>query len=171
MMLPGMEVMNGNAVKTSASHPMKFVSSFPLPLVLSLTPLTTSISPIIPPEWIPCIAASQQSIDPTENHSDSTAPWMVTPSPAFDLYRYVTTTEPPPPPPQAVTRPIGNFFLSSCPGKKVRLTGVQVKGGRSAICRDLISDFKRAKEFGVSLLVCCLDDEGAIELSSSCTMS
>lgn len=51
---------------------------------------------------------------------------------------------------------IGGMFLSSCPGKKVRLDG-PVKG-RAAICRDLAVDLARIKEMGVGCIVCCLDD-------------
>ncbi|GAN05360.1 conserved hypothetical protein [Mucor ambiguus] len=50
----------------------------------------------------------------------------------------------------------GNLCLSSCPGKKVRLSG-PVRG-RAAINRDLEQDFKRMKGYGITLLVCCLDD-------------
>lgn len=43
----------------------------------------------------------------------------------------------------------------------MRLSGRPVtKGGRSAISRDLRLDFMRAKEIGVTVLVCCLNDEG-----------
>lgn len=52
---------------------------------------------------------------------------------------------------------MGNLLLSSCPGKKVRLTG-PVRG-RGAICRSLDIDLKRIKELGVGAIVCCLDDE------------
>lgn len=56
-----------------------------------------------------------------------------------------------------VSRPvIGNLALSSCPGKKVRLTGPT--RGRAAINRDLDLDFTRMKSFGITTLVCCLDD-------------
>ncbi|CDH58064.1 phosphatases ii [Lichtheimia corymbifera JMRC:FSU:9682] len=56
-----------------------------------------------------------------------------------------------------VSRPvIGNLALSSCPGKKVRLTGPT--RGRAAINRDLDLDFSRMKSFGITTLVCCLDD-------------
>jgi protein-tyrosine phosphatase len=54
-------------------------------------------------------------------------------------------------------RAIGNLLLSSCPGKKVRLTG-PVRG-RGAICRDLGLDLKRIHSLGVGAVVCCLDDE------------
>jgi len=48
------------------------------------------------------------------------------------------------------------MFLSSCPGKKVRLHG-PVKG-RSGVCRDLHADMRRMKDLGVGCIVCCLDD-------------
>jgi len=52
---------------------------------------------------------------------------------------------------------LGNLYLSSCPGKKVRLTG-PVRG-RGAICRDVKQDLRRIKALGVGCIVCCLDDE------------
>ncbi|CDU22536.1 uncharacterized protein SPSC_01166 [Sporisorium scitamineum] len=52
---------------------------------------------------------------------------------------------------------IGNLLLSSCPGKKVRLSG-PVRG-RGAICRDLGLDFARIHSIGVRAVVCCLNDE------------
>ncbi|CAG8539165.1 4340_t:CDS:2 [Paraglomus brasilianum] len=51
----------------------------------------------------------------------------------------------------------GNLALSSCPGKKVRLSG-PVRG-RSAIDRDIDLDFQRLRSCGISLVVCCLNDE------------
>ncbi|TDL25978.1 phosphatases II [Rickenella mellea] len=62
-----------------------------------------------------------------------------------------------PEPPPTVRMRVGNLYLSSCPGKKVRLTG-PVKG-RGAICRDLSSDMSRMKDLGVGCIICCLDDE------------
>ncbi|PWN27865.1 hypothetical protein BDZ90DRAFT_274683 [Jaminaea rosea] len=59
-------------------------------------------------------------------------------------------------PPAPASFKIGNLFLSSCPGKKVRLTGAV--RGRGAVCRDLGVDLKRFKELGVGTLVCCLSD-------------
>ncbi|EPQ57374.1 phosphotyrosine protein phosphatases II [Gloeophyllum trabeum ATCC 11539] len=58
-----------------------------------------------------------------------------------------------PTPPQSK---IGNLYLSSCPGKKVRLDG-PVKG-RGSVCRDLRSDLQRIKDLGVGCVICCLDD-------------
>ncbi|KAJ1327188.1 hypothetical protein BSLG_010530 [Batrachochytrium salamandrivorans] len=52
----------------------------------------------------------------------------------------------------------GNLCLSSCPGKKVRLTTGPVDG-RAAVCRDLESDFERIASAGVQTVVCCLCDE------------
>ncbi|KAI8097698.1 protein-tyrosine phosphatase-like protein [Halteromyces radiatus] len=51
---------------------------------------------------------------------------------------------------------MGNLALSSCPGKKVRLTG-PVRG-RAAINRDLDLDFTRMRSFGITTIVCCLED-------------
>ncbi|EJD03254.1 phosphatases II [Fomitiporia mediterranea MF3/22] len=53
-------------------------------------------------------------------------------------------------------RQLGNMYLSSCPGKKVRLSG-PVKG-RAAICRDLRADLSRVRDLGVECVICCLDD-------------
>lgn len=60
----------------------------------------------------------------------------------------------------AGTRPhLGNFVLSSCPGKKVRMNGEASRCGRGAICRDVTLDLRRARdEHGVGLVICCLDD-------------
>ncbi|KAI9271840.1 protein-tyrosine phosphatase-like protein, partial [Phascolomyces articulosus] len=51
---------------------------------------------------------------------------------------------------------MGNLALSSCPGKKVRLTGPS--RGRAAINRDLDLDFGRMRSLGITTLVCCLND-------------
>lgn len=59
---------------------------------------------------------------------------------------------------------LGNMLLSSCPGKKIRLSNNSTpeqrlaNGNRSAICRDLGLDFRRAAEMGVKAVVCCIDD-------------
>jgi protein tyrosine phosphatase (PTP) superfamily phosphohydrolase (DUF442 family) len=57
----------------------------------------------------------------------------------------------------------GNFALSSCPGKKVRLNGAV--NGRAMISRELSIDFQRIASFGVRTViwyqacyVSCLDD-------------
>lgn len=59
---------------------------------------------------------------------------------------------------------MGNLLLSSCPGKKVRLTG-PVRG-RGAICRDLGLDLMRIRQLGVGAIVCCLDDEELLFLGA-----
>ncbi|TBU40914.1 phosphatases II [Dichomitus squalens] len=53
-------------------------------------------------------------------------------------------------------RLLGNLYMSSCPGKKVRLDG-PVRG-RNTVCRDLRSDLSRIKNVGAACIVCCLDD-------------
>ncbi|EIW83254.1 phosphatases II [Coniophora puteana RWD-64-598 SS2] len=63
-----------------------------------------------------------------------------------------TQTQKPPPPFR-----LGNLFLSSCPGKKVRLNGPSK--GRGAVCRDLDVDLQRVKDLGARCVVCCLDDD------------
>ncbi|KAI8373150.1 protein-tyrosine phosphatase-like protein [Radiomyces spectabilis] len=62
-------------------------------------------------------------------------------------------------------RNLGNLALSSCPGKKVRLSG-PVRG-RAAINRDLELDFNRMRNFGITMLVCCLNDEELEYLGAS----
>ncbi|KAL6308161.1 hypothetical protein BKA93DRAFT_822747 [Sparassis latifolia] len=52
---------------------------------------------------------------------------------------------------------LGNLYLSSCPGKKVRLDGPTK--GRIGVCRDLRKDLMRMKELGVACIICCLDDD------------
>ncbi|KAF8504125.1 hypothetical protein JB92DRAFT_2969022 [Gautieria morchelliformis] len=73
---------------------------------------------------------------------DISSPWAMDAAPSF-----VPSLRP----------ALGNMLLSSCPGKKVRLTG-PVKG-RGAICRDLGHDLRRVKALGVGCIICCLDDE------------
>ncbi|KAH7108197.1 phosphatases II [Auriculariales sp. MPI-PUGE-AT-0066] len=75
-------------------------------------------------------------------------------SPEAGPSRSLTPPLPTPTPPSFA---LGNLLLSSCPGKKVRLTG-PVKG-RGAICRDLSSDLHRVKDLGVGCIICCLDDD------------
>ncbi|KAI8377289.1 protein-tyrosine phosphatase-like protein [Blakeslea trispora] len=59
----------------------------------------------------------------------------------------------------------GNLCLSSCPGKKVRLSG-PIRG-RAAINRDLNLDFERMRSFGINTIVCCLDDKELSFLGAS----
>ncbi|EMD32116.1 hypothetical protein CERSUDRAFT_127009 [Gelatoporia subvermispora B] len=75
-----------------------------------------------------------------------------------------STCRPISPIPDVPTRPaqsnhvtLGNIYLSSCPGKKVRLDGAV--NGRAKICRDLRQDLERIRQFGIQCIVCCLDDE------------
>ncbi|SAL95170.1 hypothetical protein [Absidia glauca] len=77
------------------------------------------------------------------------------------------TPPPPPPPPSSSSngKVMGNLALSSCPGKKVRLSG-PVRG-RAAINRDLDLDFTRMRSFGITTLVCCLEDSELDYLGAS----
>ncbi|KAI5480355.1 protein-tyrosine/Dual-specificity phosphatase [Pseudohyphozyma bogoriensis] len=118
--------INGVVVKTSETHPM-------------------NISPILPPELIPSLSQrmfAQGSI-PNSNLLQP-GPIILSLPPSCDLLSLVTSS---PTIPDVVEpgREIGNFFLSSCPGKKVRLNGGPSRGGRNPICRDLRMDLERTK--------------------------
>ncbi|KAI0768654.1 protein-tyrosine phosphatase-like protein [Trametes elegans] len=65
-------------------------------------------------------------------------------------------------PPMGSITVLGNLYMSSCPGKKVRLEG-PVRG-RNTVCRDLRSDLRRIKGVGVACIVCCLDDAELLSL-------
>ncbi|KAF8557958.1 phosphatases II [Imleria badia] len=80
------------------------------------------------------------------------------PSPPNKISRFRAPKSSSTPPNQRPFR-LGNLLLSSCPGKKVRLSGPIRRGGRSAVCRDLDTDLRRMKLLGARCVVCCLDDE------------
>ncbi|POY72304.1 hypothetical protein BMF94_4606 [Rhodotorula taiwanensis] len=150
---PGMFLANGMAVKTSLSHPI-------------------NISPLIPPDTVAVLADRifdrNASFLPTERRRwpSSHPSFVLSATSGTDLYSLVTEV-----PPMNATMPavprlsgnatssLGNFVLSSCPGKKVRMNGEAAKCGRGAICRDVLLDLQRARdEHNVRLVVCCLDD-------------
>jgi hypothetical protein len=87
---------------------------------------------------------------------------LVRPSAQTDLLTLCATLRTDPfafPYKQAGAPSLGNFVLSSCPGKKVRMNGEPLRNGRGAICRDVVLDFRRARdEYGVGLVVCCIDN-------------
>ncbi|GAA5877164.1 hypothetical protein JCM1840_005675 [Sporobolomyces johnsonii] len=162
-LLPGMTVVNGVPVKTSVSHPI-------------------NISPLVPPELLPYFAsrifastsssAPRSPLAPASSHllnSTSRSPSLLRPHPECDLLTLTTPTPsgcfPSLPPLSSLPleggapRALGNFMLSSCPGKKVRMNGEPIKGGRGAICRDVKLDLQRAKDEGVRMVMCCLDDQ------------
>lgn len=106
-------------------------------LIKKKTLLFISISWIIPPEVLTFLSQSEFPAN-------------------LDLYDFLNLTVREHylhlTPKQQVARPRkGNLCLSSCPGKKVRLSG-PVRG-RAAINRDLDLDFKRMKSFGITMLV------------------
>ncbi|CUA66715.1 hypothetical protein RSOLAG22IIIB_00162 [Rhizoctonia solani] len=89
-----------------------------------------------------------------------TLPTLPSPSPLVAPPPPPNLNLPPPSPNVALNRPVlGNLYLSSCPGKKVRLHGPTNIKGRGAICRDLRADLERIKQAGVFLIICCLDDD------------
>ncbi|KAF7731014.1 hypothetical protein EC973_001060 [Apophysomyces ossiformis] len=113
--------------KTSISHPI-------------------NISWIVPDEYLPFLSFSD--LPDNIDLFDLTDPAMAKQlEPQLEKAR--SNLRPP-------SRRMGNLALSSCPGKKVRLTG-PVRG-RAAINRDLDLDFARMRSFGITTLVCCLDD-------------
>jgi len=157
-------------------------------MLISLTGID-SISPLVPPELLPYFAArifspstSSSSNNPTPSGLPSSGEtpesFVINPQPSCDLLTMITPVSngicPVLPhssyrPPNSTIPPfIGNFMLSSCPGKKVRMNGEALKGGRGAICRDVKLDLQRAKDEGVRMVVCCLDDSGtSLPFSSS----
>ncbi|BGP34033.1 hypothetical protein JCM10296v2_005848 [Rhodotorula toruloides] len=146
-LLPGMKVINGVPVKTSVSHPI-------------------NISPLIPPELVPHLSTQLMRLGLTDDRdvpsSPSQSSHLVRTSAQTDLLTLCATLGTDPfafPCKQAGAPSLGNFVLSSCPGKKVRLNGEPLRNGRGAICRDVVLDLRRARdEYGVGLVVCCLDD-------------
>ncbi|GAA5975317.1 hypothetical protein JCM5350_006428 [Sporobolomyces pararoseus] len=149
-LLPGMQIMNGVPVKTSVSHPI-------------------NISPLVPPELLPYYS-NRLFVATSPSPSSSSSSFLLNPQPSCDLLTLITPVSNgicPVPPHSTLSsqtpsagRPskIGNFMLSSCPGKKVRMNGESLKGGRGAICRDVKLDLRRARDEGVRMVVCCLDD-------------
>jgi len=110
------------------------------------------VSAILPADYLPRLSYAMFSRDPIDGHQ---------PFPATDWIIHQQTklrelVEDSP----LSSRPLGNLFLSSCPGKKVRLTGPIVDGGRGAICRDLKTDLERfvSEPLSVRTVVCCLDN-------------
>lgn len=171
---PGMFLANGMAVKTSLSHPIKLVAiSADGSATRSTDPRATrSISPLIPPDTVAVLADRifdrNASFLPTERRRwpSSHPSFVLSATSGTDLYSLVTEVPPMNATMPAVTRlsgnatsSLGNFVLSSCPGKKVRMNGEAAKCGRGAICRDVLLDLQRARdEHNVRLVVCCLDD-------------
>ncbi|SCV71430.1 BQ2448_3018 [Microbotryum intermedium] len=177
-LMPGMRMINGVAVKTSVSHPMNISALIPPEAIPSLAtsifgqpmPSTKSRSPLTPSSSLrinskPCESVTPPFILELPSNGDFWR-WVIHgpgavssaastghghPSPTENKKSALGLISPDP--------RLGNFMLSSCPGKKVRMDGVaQGSGGRSAICRDVVLDLQRAKDEGVGIVICCLDD-------------
>ncbi|GAA5991668.1 hypothetical protein JCM10908_001085 [Rhodotorula pacifica] len=145
---PGMFLANGSAVKTSLTHPI-------------------NISPLIPTDAIPFIADrlfAARSLVELAGTSQGDGAFVVSAHASDELFEIMSEPALAPacassPIETPTDNPLGNFVLSSCPGKKVRMNGEASKCGRGAICRDVTLDLQRARdEHGVRLVVCCLDD-------------
>ncbi|KAF9051015.1 phosphatases II [Hymenopellis radicata] len=115
---------------------------------LSLSVTVSTSTPAITPKSSYCVdVASISNSAPDHSFHDPTYAGQ----PAFNMIIPSDPTSK-----SSSSFALGNLFLSSCPGKKVRLQG-PVKG-RSGVCRDLETDLRRMKDMGVGCIVCCLDD-------------
>ncbi|KAK4057005.1 hypothetical protein OIO90_001905 [Microbotryomycetes sp. JL221] len=164
--IAGMKMINGIAVRTSVSHPI-------------------NISHLVPPQMM---LHFSDSVNCQRSSSDSHALSNVVsgsqlrferPSDAdlWDIVAGSASSERALPTASAIleavspgstaSTKIGNFMLSSCPGKKVRLEATAIRSSsRSAICRDVNVDLGRAQSQGVKLVICCLDDQELAFLGS-----
>ncbi|KAH9924424.1 uncharacterized protein B0H18DRAFT_431688 [Fomitopsis serialis] len=106
---------------------------------------------------IGCPAAGEVRLDTSPQHRRSSS--FSTLRVPLDMPLLPALSDERPPLPALAPQPwlLGNLYLSSCPGKKVRLSG-PVKG-KCGVCRDLRMDLQRIKDFGIACTVCCLDDE------------
>ncbi|CDZ98297.1 Protein-tyrosine/Dual specificity phosphatase [Phaffia rhodozyma] len=167
----GQGQLAGQSVKTSNTHPINISIVVPPDYIHYLEPLLHLVDPpsINPP--FPSSASHQTFLLPPllDLH------YLSQTNPAIDSAPPILLSSVPPEhcipnsPASLSTHPdvqsqkeakpdhVGNFLLSSCPGKKVRLQG-PVKG-RGAICRDLRVDLERIKGLGVGCIICCLDDD------------
>ncbi|ORY48828.1 hypothetical protein BCR35DRAFT_310840 [Leucosporidium creatinivorum] len=136
-LLPGMKIINGVAVKTSVSHPM-------------------NISALVPPEYL---ARFAQAIF-TDSSSTPSSSTSKPKSPLMDSTSLVSNSNSSSAPsPFLLARPpIGDLWdLLSTALPTAEGTALPLNP-ESAICRDVSLDLGRAKEEGVGLVVCCLDD-------------
>ncbi|KAH9945641.1 phosphatases II [Amylocystis lapponica] len=120
----------------------------------------------------PNILIRPESYSPILTESPSLSPFCDIKTPALLKIHSIKSTSGDSSPslpntPTRTTMKLGNLYLSSCPGKKVRLDG-PVKG-RGGICRDLRQDLRRMKNLGVACIVCCLDDDELGSLGVSWT--
>ncbi|KZO91123.1 hypothetical protein CALVIDRAFT_366704 [Calocera viscosa TUFC12733] len=119
-------------VKTSESHPI-------------------STSMLIPKHIMPLVASHISALHTLNLHNNDFHAFPLRLSPHSHLLRLLQTTLHPPPGTRIPHTALGNLHLSSCPGKKVRLTGGS--DGRGAISRDLDTDLARFKDAGIGCVI------------------
>ncbi|KAJ2913238.1 hypothetical protein MD484_g7173, partial [Candolleomyces efflorescens] len=169
-------------LKTSMSHPIKCALS---PPATPSVDHTLSISCLLPPESLPVISShALPAAPPSPVLLDLPAPFHVhqpeLPDDSLSSISLSLSIEIPNFHPLLFRSSLkvighfslGNLYMSSCPGKKVRLNGPS--NGRSAVCRDLDMDMTRIKSFGIGCIIwyifrppvkliltlpSCLDDE------------
>ncbi|SGY60870.1 BQ5605_C007g04497 [Microbotryum silenes-dioicae] len=172
-LMAGMRMINGVAVKTSVSHPMNISALIPPEAIPWLATSIFGQSMSSTKSRTPLAPSSSLHINSMRGEAVTTPPFILELPSYGDFCKWVIHG------PGAIstgqlspteskksalglisTDPrLGNFLLSSCPGKKVRMGGIaQGSGGRSAICRDVVLDLQRAKDEGVGIVICCLDD-------------
>ncbi|KAF9456078.1 hypothetical protein BDZ94DRAFT_1276568 [Collybia nuda] len=154
------DVPSATEFNTNTLHPN--TSSISLSLSLALAEKPSVILPNIFSKSPKTVKHPTYSLFTSESRLDARSSELLTRNRGLDNRRHNSfpltfpCIAPPRSSPQAPFT-LGNLFLSSCPGKKVRLQG-PVKG-RSGVCRDLDMDIKRMKELGVRCIICCLDDQ------------
>ena len=117
--------------------------NFPMTFVLTPPPCN-SISWIVPADILSFLSVTQfpqgfdlyDFLDPTTRSE-----WLRFDDQQYQKFQHLQQSQ----------QLRGNLCLSSCHGKKVRLSG-PVRG-RAAINRDLDQDFERMKGYGITMLV------------------
>ncbi|KAK4052472.1 hypothetical protein OIV83_002274 [Microbotryomycetes sp. JL201] len=160
--LAGMKMINGIPVRTSVSHPINISHLVP---PNSLSYFSQSVfaqhvnADVSGPSCVPDADARRGSLRFERPFAGDL--WDIVGRPPSELPPHFTDLT------DRHPHTIGNFMLSSCPGKKIRLDATALRGSnRNAICRDLRVDLSRARDQGVRLVICCLDDHELAFLGS-----
>lgn len=141
-----LQAVPSHLIKTSITHPLHISPLVPLP---DLTSYHSAI-------FAACSAPATPASLPDQAFFDRPL-WFVKSTPAGSASPSILPSTPP------LAQRIGNVLLSSCPGKKVRLT-LPIpanQSNRSSISRDVYLDLERAAtspDFSARAVICCLDD-------------